>query len=255
MAKDIYNDRTYLTQNPTWNAEDAPFKTKKILQLLTRNPLDVKTVGEIGCGSGEILVQLEKSLPGYTRFFGFDISRDAMQIAKKKETSKITFCLMDITTPDKTREVTGGAPLPFFDLLLVIDVIEHVENYFALLDSLLSKGRFTIFHIPLDLSVWSLFREKMLIESKDRVGHIHNFTEDFIQAILADHGFRTVDKLYTEPTFETMPLKQQFVNAARKMLFKLNKRFCMKVMGGYSVLLLCENQNERPALPPQAPSP
>jgi len=234
MAKDIYNDRTYLTRNPTWNAADAPFKADRILELLKRNPIDVRTVAEIGCGSGEILVQLEKKLPGDTRFWGFDISKDAMEIARTKETPKIRFSLLDVTAP-------GTTDLPFFDLLLVIDVIEHVENYFGLLDGLLPKGRFTIFHIPLDLSVWSLFREKMLIESKDRVGHIHNFTEDFIQAILADHGFKTVDKLYTEPSFETMPLKQKIVNVVRKVLFRINKRFCMKVIGGYSILLLCEN--------------
>lgn len=229
--KDIYNDRTYLTRNPTWNAEDAPFKAAEILKLLVN--LNMGTICEIGCGSGEILVQLSQRLPEDVRFFGFDVSRDAMEIAKLKETPSIRFDLRDLSAP--------ADDLPLFDLLLVIDVIEHVDNYFAFLDGIRPKGRYTVFHIPLDLSVWSLFRESILIESKARVGHIHNFTEDFILSVLADHGFRVVDKSYTPPTFETMGFKQRVVNACRKTLFKINKRLCMKLIGGYSVMVLCEN--------------
>ena len=150
--------------------------------------------------------------------------------AKKKETGKIKFFLKDIA--DETR---------FFDLILIIDVIEHIENYFQFLDKVVSKGNYTIFHIPLDISVWTLYREKMLIESKDRVGHIHNFTEDFIISVLDDYGFKLIDKLYTEPVFETSSFKQKFTNGIRKFLFMINKKFTTKFMGGYSVMVLCKN--------------
>jgi predicted TPR repeat methyltransferase len=230
--RDIYNDNTYLINNPTWHKENAALKTEKILQLLKQNPIAFETVCEIGCGSGEILIQLSTKLPEKIKLFGFDISKDAINIAKEKETDRIKFELKDIT---------GQTEKYFFDLLLVIDVIEHIDNYFNFLSCIATKGRFTIFHIPLDVCVWSLFREKMLIESKDRVGHIHNFTEDFIISILIDHGFKILDKMYTEPTFETTSLKQRFINGIRKILFKINKRFCTKTLGGYSILLLAEN--------------
>lgn len=230
--KDIYNDSTYLEKNPTWHEEDAPFKTDKILKLLGKSPVSFKTVAEIGCGSGEILVQLNKKLQGEYSFYGFDISKDAIGIAKKKETDKIKFELRDITVKEDTS---------YFDMLLVIDVIEHIENYFDFLRGIVTKSKYTIFHIPLDMYVWSLFREGMLIESKDRVGHIHNFTEDFIISILNDIGFKTIDKIYTEPYFELITFKQKLVGNMRKALFSINKRFCTKTLGGYSVLVLTEN--------------
>ncbi|MEO5644603.1 MAG: class I SAM-dependent methyltransferase [Bacteroidia bacterium] len=229
---DIYNDETYLKNNPTWHEEGALFKTEKIISLLKRHSIPLKTICEIGCGSGEILVQLEKRLPAEIQFTGLDISKDAMAIAKKKETQKIKFELKDIAQETSV-----------FDLLLVIDVIEHIDNYFQFLDTINSKGNYTLFHIPLDMSVWTLYREKMLIESKNRVGHIHNFTEDFILSILADHGFQPVDKMYTEPVFESSSFKQKIANAIRKFLFFFNEKFATKFMGGYSVLVLCKNKH------------
>jgi SAM-dependent methyltransferase len=228
---DIYNDETYLSNNPRWHEEGASFKTERIIKLLERNPVAFKTVCEVGCGSGEILVQLEKKLPADVRFTGLDISKDAMSIAKKKETEKIEFFLKDIVDEEKT-----------FELILIIDVIEHIDNYFKFLDTIAPKSKYTLFHIPLDLSVWTLYREKMLIESKERVGHIHNFTEDFILSILNDHGFELIDKMYTEPVFENASFKQKFTNGIRKFLFMINKKFTTKFMGGYSIMVLCRNK-------------
>lgn len=227
---DIYNDETYLKNNPNWHEEGASFKTEKILKLLANHPTPLKSVCEVGCGSGEILVQLEKKLPGEMEFIGLDISKDAHAIAKKKETDKIKFYLKDIA--DETR---------VFDLMLVIDVIEHIENYFQFLDKVVLRSNHTIFHIPLDMSVRTIFREKILIESKDRVGHIHNFTEDFILNMLDDHGFKLIDKIYTEPVFESPTFKQRIGNGIRKTLFLISKKFSSRLMGGYSIMILCKN--------------
>ncbi|MFD1875540.1 hypothetical protein [Hymenobacter bucti] len=71
---DIYNNATYLANDPTWHEEDAPFKTERILTLLHRNALSLNTVCEVGCGSGQMLVQLAKKLPATTRFTDFNIS-------------------------------------------------------------------------------------------------------------------------------------------------------------------------------------
>ena len=229
---DIYNDNTYLNNNPDWHQEDAPFKAGKILQLLSSNNIILKTVCEIGCGSGEIIVQLASKLDSNIQYTGVDISAAAIAIAKKKETSKISFQQTDITQ--------GSNIIPY-DLLLVIDVIEHIENYFEFLDKINNKGKYTLFHIPLDMSLWSLFREKMLIESKERVGHIHNFTEDFIISILQDKGYKIIDKIYTEPLLKDGNLKRRFIHFIRNILFSINKRFCTKSIGGYSVMILTEN--------------
>ena len=229
----IYNDQTYLKNNPDWHSGDALFKARQILNLIKQIPDPILKIAEIGCGSGQILVELSNKLPGQISFYGFDVSNDAIHIAKQKETSRIKISQLDLVNePDDDY---------FFDVLLVIDVLEHVDNYFRFLDGIRKKGKYTIFHIPLDLSVWSLFREKMLIESKQRVGHIHNFTEDFIKDVLEDHGFHILSQTYTEPIYERKSVKHSVVSSIRKLLFKINKRFATKSIGGFSILLLTEN--------------
>lgn len=229
--KDIYNDATYLTNNPTWHEEDAPFKTERLLRLIQRNALPLRTVCEVGCGSGEILVQLARALPAPTQFVGFDISQDAIAIARRKQTDRIRF---------EQQDFTQSHPVPY-DVLLVIDVLEHLDDYFRFLRGIVTKARYTIFHIPLDLSIWSLLREQMLIESKARVGHIHNFTEDFILSVLSEYGFRVIDKLYTEPVYKHKTRKEQLLHVMREALFKLHPKFCTKSLGGYSIMVLTEN--------------
>jgi SAM-dependent methyltransferase len=231
--KDIYNDNTYLKNNPDWHANDASFKTEQILKLLKKIPVSIQKIAEIGCGSGQILVELSHKLSDQVAFYGFDISPDAINIAKEKETSRIKIENLDL--------VNESEEFYFFDVLLVIDVLEHIDNYFKFLDGIIKKGKYTIFHIPLDLFIWSLFREKMLIESRERVGHIHHFTEDFIKNILEDHGFRILFQIYTEPIYEDKSFKEAVANKIRKLLFKINKRFASKSIGGFSILLLTEN--------------
>jgi len=231
---DIYNDQTYLKHNPRWGEEDAPMKANAIAQLLSKNNISFKRLAEAGCGSGEILVQLEKKFPGTEGFYGFDISKDAFQIASPKETGKIHFELFDLSGSNN--------PDLHFDVLLVIDVLEHIPDYFTFLKGIQNKSIYTVFHIPLDMSVWSLFREKMLIESKNRVGHIHAFTEEFILDMLKDHGFDIIDKIYTPPTYTHTSFKQKITHGIRNFLFFLNKKMASKTIGGYSIMVLTKNR-------------
>lgn len=228
-----YKNGAYLTRNPSWDEEDASYKANKVLALLKKHPIPVTSIHEVGCGSGEILVELSKKLPNSTSFHGTDISQDAINIAKNKVTNQISFEVADISL---------NKPTKLIDLMLVMDVIEHVENYFQFLRNIHPTSRYTIFHIPLDMCIWSLFREQMLIESKERVGHIHIFTEDLIKSILTDCGYKIFDQLYTEPTFKPNSLKQKLVESIRKTLFRIHPRFCSKTIGGMSILVLAENE-------------
>ncbi len=228
---DIYNDKTYLRNNPSWGEEDASMKSEAISMLLKKNGIAFNTVAEAGCGSGEILVQLQHLFPQAEKFFGYDISRDAISIAIKKQTNQIIFENGDIT-----------AAKLYVDLMLVIDVIEHIPDYFGFLDGIRDKSAYTVFHIPLDMSVWSLFREKMLIESKERVGHIHHFTEEFTLQMLTDQGFTIIDKMYTPPTYTHTSIKQKITHGIRSMLFMVSKKFASKTIGGYSLMVLAKNR-------------
>ncbi len=226
----IYTSGTYLENNKTWHEEHAPLKASLISEIIKKNNLSLDRICEVGCGSGQILVELQKQLPGNTSFDGYDISPQAFEICSKKGNEKIRFHLEDLTTKENVH----------FDAILIIDVIEHIENYFEFLRKLHSKADYFIFHIPLDMFVWTLFREQMLIESKQRVGHIHNFTEKFIKSILTDLGFEIVDSFFTKPMFDSMTTKQKIVHFLRRCLFRIHKSFAVKTLGGYSIMILAK---------------
>jgi len=232
MKKDIYNDSSYFANNPTWHEEDAAFKVANILKVLDGNLSDFNAVCEVGCGSGAILVQMSKHFPKTSSWTGYDISQNAIDIANKKTSSKLNFKLKEITLEDEAVN---------YDLMLVIDVIEHLENYFSFLDAIVSRSQYFVLHIPLDMSLWSLLREGILIESKNRVGHIHNFTEDFIKSILQDHGFHIIKQIYTEPISKAENGKQHLVNFIRKTLHLISPRLSSKIVGGYSIMLLAKS--------------
>lgn len=231
---DIYNNSEYLKNNPDWHAEDAAFKVKNIVKSIEANQIVCKSIVEIGCGTGEILRLLQAALNNNKiKFTGYDVSKQAIDIAKSKENESLLFDIKDITKEEIERE---------FDLCLVMDVLEHVPDYFSLLESIRAISEYTIFHIPLDMFVWSLFREDMLIESKKRVGHIHNFTEKFILSILEDHQFKVIHHFYTEPDYRSDSFKGGVINSFKKFLFSISPRFCSKTLGGYSIMVVCRNQ-------------
>ena len=64
----------YYEQNPSWHSADSPWKAQQIASMIDRNRLAPQTICEVGCGAGEVLVQLHRQLPAGVEFFGYEIS-------------------------------------------------------------------------------------------------------------------------------------------------------------------------------------
>ena len=94
-AGDRYFDGAYLAHNPSWHAEHSPTKARWIDDILTRNRLEPATVAEVGCGSGEILVELKKRRPD-ARFTGFEVSPQAYGICSARQSPGLDFRLADL---------------------------------------------------------------------------------------------------------------------------------------------------------------
>ena len=189
MLAERYLNGEYLAQVPDWHAADAPWKAQKVLELLHRNGIAPRTVCDVGCGSGEILVQLQGRLPKGARLTGYDISGQALSLCRPKENAHLSFRQADLT-----RE----PPQVSFELLLCLDVFEHVPDYLGFLHALRQRADLFAFHIPLDLSVHTVARaSRHLLQMRERYGHLHYFTAETALATLGQTGFEVVDSLYT----------------------------------------------------------
>ena len=123
---------------------------------------------------------------------------------------------------------------------MAIDVFEHVEDYFSFLRKLKTKAKYKIFHIPLDLSVSTVLRSSPIIKSRQVVGHIHYFTKETALETLKDTGYEIIDYFYTSGSLELPNLGQKtnLLKIPRKLAFLVNKDLAVRLLGGYSLMVL-----------------
>lgn len=229
MSK-IYEDGEYLENNPSWHEEDSPWKAQQIIKMVEKNRLNPTTVCEIGCGAGEILFQLSEKY-GDKQYFGYEISPQAFELCQSRSADNLNFYLKDLLEEDER-----------FDLVLVMDVIEHVEDCFGFLRKLKDKGEHKIFHIPLDLSVQTVLRASPITNARASVGHIHYFSKETALETLKDTGYEIVDYFYTCGSTElpNRGWKANLMNIPRKLAYKVHKDLAVRVLGRYSLLVLAK---------------
>ena len=128
-----------------------------------------------------------------------------------------------------------------FDLLLMLDVFEHVEDYIGLLRSVRAKAKQKLFHIPLDLSVQAVLRKNGLLKRRDDHAHLHYFTKETALRTLTDVGYEIVDYFFTPRCIELGDLfVQKIVRIPRRLSYALLPDLTVRVLGGYSLLVLAE---------------
>lgn len=240
MIENMYTSGEYLERYPTWYVEDSPWKAKQIIRMMTQNNMLPETICEVGCGAGEILKQLQVRLGSQCTFWGYEISPQAFELCKSRENEKLHFRLADISQEAQA----------VFDLILLIDVIEHLENYFSFLREIKPKSQYKILHIPLDLNLSQIVRGS-LINKRKMSGHLHYFTADIALQMLKDVGYEVLDFFYTEEALElpekavTSEIKRNLLKLPRKLSFALcgasrTTNIAVRVFGGWSLLVLAQ---------------
>jgi cyclopropane fatty-acyl-phospholipid synthase-like methyltransferase len=229
VAAAIYKDGRYLEQHPLWHTEHSAWKAAQVVRMIHRAKLQPKTVCEVGCGAGEVLRHVQDSLGPDCRLQGFDISPQAIGLCQPRANERLQFSLI---------QDEGDLPAPF-DLLISVDVIEHIEDYLGHLRRLRSKATYKIFHVPLDLSVQTVLRAGGLMERRASHAHLHYFTKVTFLRSLADLGYEVRDVVFTKRSIEIgSGVGQRLMNLPRKLGFKLLPDLTVRVLGGFSLAVL-----------------
>jgi len=226
----LYTDGGYLQRNPDWSAEDSAWKAGMIVDLLKKNNTTFNTVAEVGCGAGRVLHGVQQQF-GHAQYSGYDISPQALALAQPLQNDHLHFYNEDFTTKEYAHE----------DLLLMIDVAEHVPDYYHFLQQLKSRASQFVFHIPLDMSCRTLLKPHVLLQQRQSVGHIHYFTKEQVWWILADCGYTIQDWHYTKPRIDIdkpKGLKAAVKKVLRNTSYAISHNKSVKLWGGYSVLIL-----------------
>jgi hypothetical protein len=232
MLEQIYISGDYLDRNPTWHVEESPWKAQQVIRMILKDHIVPKTICEVGCGAGEVLKQLQKYMSDDCLFWGYDISPQAFELSKGKANARLKFQLADIT---KEKDI-------FFDIILVMDVIEHLEDYYSFLRDIKPIGQYKILHIPLDLSVQTVLRSRGLSHVRRTFGHLHYFTKEIALQMLTDVGYDVIDYCYTARALElsSQQIKRNLMRLPRKLLSAVDKDLAARILGGWSLLALAK---------------
>ncbi len=230
MKDSIYTSGSYARLHPSWHAEDSPWKARQIHGILEQYDIHPKQIAEVGCGAGVILSELQQLLPSTCEFRGYDISPQAIALARECENDRLTF---DVATIDQLKSNR-------FDVLLLVDVIEHVEDYFSLLRVAKEIACYTVLHIPLDVHVQSVLRVTPITDTITNVGHLHHFTKEVALTLLEQAGFQIRAWNYTADGVELArtALRTRLARLPRRAAFAVSPDIAVRVLGGYSLMVV-----------------
>jgi SAM-dependent methyltransferase len=229
---DRYNNGNYLSNHPDWHVADSPFKANNVAKLLTSNRVAFGSAIEIGCGAGQVLAELAKKFPAAS-FVGCDISTEASAFWSN-------------TLPNVRYELGSLADSERrFDLLLMMDVFEHIPDYMGFLEKHRALAPTFVFNIPLDMHVFGLLIDHQ-VTGRKRYGHLHYFSQATAVETLRDCGFKVVDSVLI-PGFRDAPkessratLRQKLIYYPRWLAYSLSPKWSAKLFGGTNLLVLAQ---------------
>jgi SAM-dependent methyltransferase len=222
----FYLDGDYERFNPSWDTDDSTWKATLVANLLARHQLCPRTLAEIGCGAGAVLSALQERLPD-TELHGWDIAPGASRFWGAR--NRIKFTCGDFLA------LASG----HFDVLLLLDVIEHVANPHDFLSRLAPFGTHFVLHIPLDLSAASVLRETPLLRQRRSVGHIHYFTRNLALDLLSECGYDVVEASFSGAHLQSQSTwRGKLAGLVRRAVFACHREAGVRLLGGDTLLVL-----------------
>jgi SAM-dependent methyltransferase len=158
-------------------------------------PENIDSVLDVGCGEGTITFHLAKWFPN-AQIVGIDFSESGIQCARSRyQLANLQF-IHDISSHELARK---------YDLVTLFEVLEHVENWRALLERVTqSATQFVMLSFPTG----------RMRPFEKNVGHYRNFRHGEVERFLSDRRFEPVAVSYAGFPFFS-PLYREFCNVTQ----------------------------------------
>ena len=125
-----------------------------------------------------------------------------------------------------------------FDLLLAIDVAEHVEDYYDFLKQCRKKADLMIIALPLDISVRTIFSPQIVKGRRDHFGHIHFFNANTAILSLESCGFEMIDHFFVSVSLEMKRLGMFSKMVVKTLYTLLGRRWTADMIGSHTLYAL-----------------
>ena len=194
---DIYNDNSYIINNPTLHSEDSEFKFNNVLRFL--NLIEIKEnkikILDVGGGAGLIGKRVMKYYAKkdiIVTLHSLDLSFKMLKIQKQNnpKIKKLSNCSIA-----ECKESN-------YDLVLMIDVIEHIPNKNISAKTLNRLSKNIIYNIPIEINLFDYVKNISLLfryykNQRKTLGHIHFFSFKSANEFLKKH--HTISESYFNP--------------------------------------------------------
>jgi len=133
-----------------------------------------------------------------------------------------------------------------YEVILALDVLEHLQDPFEFLARLRGYAAHYIFHFPLDLSALSVAREAPLLHARTKVGHIHYYTKGLALSLLTECGYEIVASTFTGAAFSAprRSWKTWIAAVPRRVIYAINRDFGARLLGGETLMVLARARGE-----------
>lgn len=173
MQKFLYQDLFKLEETHWWHIA----KRKTVKNLLKRHLKKGKNkILDIGCGAGKNI----ESLQDLGTVWGIDSSPEAIKFCKKRGLKNLK-----LGRAEETK-----FPANFFDLVTLLDVLEHTDDNKALLESrrILKQKALLVVTVPAFPILWSKWDEVL--------HHKRRYTKHALRKLLEKKGFEILNISY-----------------------------------------------------------
>jgi ubiquinone/menaquinone biosynthesis C-methylase UbiE len=251
-VEEFYTTGEYARRNPSLHEEDAACKIRRIMPLISlfsklNNSESVRLL-DVGGGAGIILKALSEKLK---QDHGVKVSKYALDL------TPLMLTRQKQNNPDI--QVTYNVDLcknpldnKCADLVLMIDVVEHIPDSDKALSEVGRIGKFAVFNIPLEKNfiefVWNVMSIGALRHKRiASVGHIHiyNYSSALkqINKICGD----IVNYYITDPNPWPLDFKNRVRDRIVARTFKLSPKISSLLFGSSSLMVLVKCRNTRKA--------
>lgn len=244
---EIYTSDRYIKNNPLVHAQDSIWKVEKIKPmidlLMAETPQQTITILDVGGGAGIIFKKISdyiaKNYGRKIQKINLDISPGMLKLQQKNNLDLARTLQEDIAhTSLKDKEI---------DLVLMIDVLEHLSNPKKSLKEIKRISKFSIFKVPLEENI-SLKIFNLLTNSWQRkkaisiIGHVNFYSYNTLCSQIGKSGLKIMHSSFTNvfdyylksPYFH----KKRIFNWVATQIFRLSPRLCSSIFTDFAIMLL-----------------
>lgn len=250
-TEEFYLSDEYIIKNPSLHVEDSPWKVSKIIPLIDDfiHYFNYKIkILDVGGGAGLILkdisTYIETSHGIIINKYALDLSPRMLKIQKLNNPDIIKSLNEDIC-----KTSLGDKEI---DLVLMIDVLEHISNPIIALKEMKRISRFIIFKVPLEdnfcFRIYNLLtRGKQRKRAIENLGHINIYKVSTLKNQVEKHTGLIINYAFTnvfnsgligEHHNKEIALLRKIHHFLGRVMFRISPKLCSLIFFDFIMILV-----------------